>query len=223
MENNLYEIRFLERKQLVGEYYQFTFEKPAGFEFKEGQYAVFGFVNQVIQNRPLRSFSILTSNHETEISFATKIAETPSEFKKMLINLQPNDLMTMRGPLGHFIYDPNTLSIFIAGGIGITPIRSMIFSNRRITNHYTDILIYSELEKHYPYDEELTMQAHLEIFYAYDIEPTQILIRQIALQYLDNVHYYLSGSPGFVRGITALLTSIGVMEDKIMHDEFVGY
>jgi len=218
-----YEIKLIGRKHIDQDYYQFDFEKPAGFKFEEGQFGVFGFKDKVIEGRALRAYSLASSNEESFIRIATKIVANPSDFKKKMMEMKAGDIMTLNAPKGDFVYDTNRKGVFIAGGIGITPIRSMLLSKKRLEKKREDILIYSELASSYPFKEELDRLSGLEIRYAADVAPTQKLIIEVALSNKGNTMYYLSGSPGFVTGLKALLEQQGIKPEDIRHDVFTGY
>lgn len=217
-----YTISLLKKEHLVNEYYSFDFKKPEGFSFKEGQYGVFGLVDKEIEGRKLRAFSMASTSEDDIVKVATRIVSSPSSYKEFLLKLEPGESVTMNAPRGEFVLDTSKKAIFIAGGIGITPIRSMILSN---VSHRTrnDVLIYSELEAAYPFKDELEKIDHLEIIYAADIEPTQKAIKKTSSLYLNNAYYYLSGSPGFVKGLTALLNEQGILNENIKFDVFTGY
>jgi ferredoxin-NADP reductase len=216
-----YKIQLLRRYCLEKEYFCFDFTKPEGFEFIEGQFGVFGILNKEVEGRKLRAFSIASTNEEPFIRVATKINSTPSSYKKIWMELLIGEEVTMNAPLGEFVYENKLDAVFIAGGIGITPLRSMLFSKQRISQ--SDTLIYSELEGIYPFKDEIMSIPHLTVLYAADIEPTQRVIRESAQKHQNDALYYLSGSPGFVKGITALLKEQGIMEDHIRFDVFLGY
>jgi len=210
-------------EHMENEYYYFDFEKPEDFHFDEGQYGVFGFKDKEIEGRKFRAFSLASTDDENLIRIATRIPETPSDFKKNMLALKPGDEMTMNAPRGEFLYDSEHIAVFIAGGIGITPIRSMLLCKKRLEAHKHDVLIYSELQSCYPFKSEIEKIADVEIQYAADVEPTQKLIKDVASSHKQDSTFYLSGSPGFVNGIKALLESVGVNENQIRHDVFVGY
>lgn len=218
-----YVITFLERKNLDQDYYQFDFVKPEGFEFEEGQFGVFGFNDREIEGRRLRAFSIASTNDEAFIRLGTKIVAEPSDFKKNMMSLKPGDVMTMNAPKGEFVFEKNMKAIFIAGGIGITPIRSMLLCKERSVSGRNDLLLYSELLSSYPFRDELEKLPGLTIKYAADIAPTQKLVIDAANENQEDSMFYLSGSPGFVNGIKALLEQQGIKPECIRHDVFTGY
>ena len=77
-----------------------------------------------------RWFTVSASPTEAPlISFTTKFAaEKRSSFKTKLLTLKPGEAMEFTGPFGDFVLlkDENIPLIFVAGGIGVTPFRSII-------------------------------------------------------------------------------------------------
>lgn len=216
-------IRLLHRELLEKDYYSFDFTKPEGFTFVEGQYGVFGHIDKEIEGKKLRAFSFASTNEEAFIRIATKISPLPSDFKDKLYHLSIGDEMSMNAALGEFVLEKASDAIFIAGGIGITPIRAMILSKERNARKRMDTLIYSELDSIYPFKREMENLQGLKVIFAADIEPTQSAVIQSAKEHLNDSYYYLSGSPGFVKGITGLLKEQGISEKQIKFDIFIGY
>ncbi|HZD36647.1 MAG TPA: FAD-dependent oxidoreductase, partial [Nitrososphaeraceae archaeon] len=94
---------------------------------KAGQYAVMDLGTKEDPEGPVRSFTIASSPTEEFIMISTRIRDTP--FKKKLANLQLGSLVKITAPLGKFVLpdDDNSKSaVFLSGGIGVTPFRSMI-------------------------------------------------------------------------------------------------
>jgi glycine betaine catabolism B len=76
-----------------------------------------------------RWFTLSSSPTEPRLSITTKFApENGSTFKNTLASLQPGAEVTMSEAMGDYVLpkDSNLPLIFIAGGIGVTPVRSMV-------------------------------------------------------------------------------------------------
>jgi ferredoxin-NADP reductase len=105
----------------------FRFERPAGFDFVAGQFA-----NVTLPEPPetddegdMRSFSIASAPYEDELTIATRMRDTA--FKRTLREMRPGDVVEVDGPYGDCILDDDTrVAVFLAGGIGITPFRSIV-------------------------------------------------------------------------------------------------
>ncbi|MFZ5800644.1 MAG: ferredoxin--NADP reductase [Candidatus Omnitrophota bacterium] len=101
---------------------RFALSEPV--DFQAGQ---FMFVTLKSQGKEI-SHPLSISNSPTEkgfVEFTKKLSE--SEFSQGLCNLKIGDPCRLKLPFGQFTLKPEIKKIiFIAGGIGITPIRSMI-------------------------------------------------------------------------------------------------
>lgn len=105
-----------------------------------------------------RCFTIASAPHETNIRLTTRFTNgTGSTFKKALQALQFGVTIEVGEPDGDFVIDqPDRESIFIAGGIGITPFRAMLvdLDYRKIdikatllcSNRDTDIVFKRQLD-----------------------------------------------------------------------------
>src|SRR5215204_3939358 len=97
-------------------------------ECSAGQFAFFdigGVYND--PEGPIRHFTIASSPTEGFIMISTRIRDTP--YKKRLSSLEENTtIVRVRGPEGKFtLHEDNSKSVvFLSGGIGVTPFRSMI-------------------------------------------------------------------------------------------------
>lgn len=214
----------LKNVTVVGEdYYVFDFKMPKDINFKAGQYGIFMHVDKEIEGRKVRALSIASSSKEDTFKAAVKIVDDPSDFKVKMRNLHVGDTMTFDGPTGHFILEEENHGVFIAGGIGITPIRGIIkqVEDLKLNKEYS--LIYSEARGIYPFQNELDNFSFLDRFYRTTVENTQDAIQEVSLKYLNTAFYYVSGSPGFINGVKELLVGLGIETSNIKFDRFSGY
>ncbi len=214
----------LKKTTKVGDdYFVFDFEKPQGINFNEGQYGVFMHVDKEIECRKVRAFSIASSNSEDIFKIATKITSEPSSFKSFMLELKPGDNMTYDGPMGSFTLEKETSAVFIAGGIGITPIRGIL---KLVSNSNLDVecdLIYSEPRKIYPFKDEFDDMLFLNKHYASTVRGTKEDIFNVSLKFKDTAFYYLAGSPSFVSNVNDQLRENGISASRIKFDRFNGY
>jgi ferredoxin-NADP reductase/nitrite reductase/ring-hydroxylating ferredoxin subunit len=96
-------------------------------DYTAGQFAFFdigGVYND--PKGPIRHFTISSSPTENFIMFSTRIRDSP--YKKRLSNLEVGTKVKVRGPEGQFVLhqDYSKPAVFLSGGIGVTPFRTMI-------------------------------------------------------------------------------------------------
>jgi ferredoxin-NADP reductase len=119
--------RLVYREIMAGEIMMLRFEKPGAFQFLAGQFCAMtvpdlGFHDERGLRRP---FSIASSPLESELIFAARAGV--SAFKRTLREMPIRSPVTIGGPFGKFVLPEETspFIIFLAGGLGITPFRSM--------------------------------------------------------------------------------------------------
>jgi ferredoxin-NADP reductase len=97
------------------------------FNYTAGQFAFFdigGVYND--PKGPIRHFTISSSPTENFIMFSTRIRDSP--YKQRLLTLEKGAKVKIRGPEGQFVLheDYSKPAVFLSGGIGVTPFRTMI-------------------------------------------------------------------------------------------------
>ncbi len=165
--------------------------------------------------------------HENVIRIGTIISPEPSSFKQNLMSLQPGDPVRMFGPYGELYLRPSIKKIVaVAGGIGITPFRSIIANMADKGDPIDFHLIYSAKAEHvYQADLERwkAKLPNLKITYtATADEVASELEKQVALE-RNTAHYMLSGAPKMIEALRGQLQSLGVTANNICHDPFKGY
>jgi len=100
---------------------------PPLLDYIAGQFAFFdigGVYND--PKGPIRHFTISSSPTENFIMFSTRIRDTL--YKKRLSTLEEGAKVKVRGPEGQFVLhqDYSKPAVFLSGGIGVTPFRTMI-------------------------------------------------------------------------------------------------
>jgi ferredoxin-NADP reductase len=96
-------------------------------DYTAGQYAFFDIGGVYNDSKgPIRHFTISSSPTEDFIMITTRIRDTP--YKKRLASLEEGTIAKVRGPQGKFVLheDYSKPAVFLSGGIGVTPFRSMI-------------------------------------------------------------------------------------------------
>jgi len=115
--------------QLSPDTFEFAFAKRKNFKFIPGQYMEWALPHAQTDSRGNRRyFSFSSSPTEKMISITVKFYENSSSYKTKLFNLKRNENIITDQVAGDFTL-PKDLKkplVFIAGGVGITPFRSMI-------------------------------------------------------------------------------------------------
>jgi ferredoxin-NADP reductase len=123
----IYTTKLKDKKEAARETMEFIFEKPAGFEYTAGQY-----VDITLKNPPetdaegdTRSFTLTSAPSEAELCVAMRMRDTA--FKRVLKDMAIGTEVEIDGPMGIFTLpdDSSQPVVFLMGGIGVTPARSM--------------------------------------------------------------------------------------------------
>jgi glycine betaine catabolism B len=178
-----------------------------------------------------RWFTIASAPFERHVMITTRLAHGKgkgSTFKNTLKALKIGDSIEVSDVDGDFIVqDRNRDYVFIAGGIGITPFRSIIkeMQHKRIPLRVT--LLYANRDAHVVYKKELEMAAkhnpHFSIHYIFSPKRIdQKTIKQLVPD-LKTPLFYISGPEPMVESTGKLLQKIGIRKNQIKQDWFPGY
>lgn len=220
----------------------FCFEKPAGWTFKAGQ-----FIDMTLLDPPetdaegdKRGFSIASAPHEETLMVATRMRDTA--FKRVLHTMSLGHSVKIEGPFGNLTLHNNVerAAVLLAGGIGITPFRSIVFSAAREKLPQSIFLFFSNRRpEDAPFLQELqkleqenanykliaTMTEMEKSVQAWTGETGEIN-KELLSKYLKGAKspiYYIAGPPKMVKGLHDMLNKTGVDDDDIRTEEFIGY
>ena len=226
---------------------------PPSLDYIAGQFAFFdigGVYND--PKGPIRHFTISSSPTENFIMFSTRIRDTP--YKKRLSTLEEGAKVKVRGPEGQFVLhqDYSKPAVFLSGGIGVTPFRTMIkyatdkqlpvkivmFDSNRNRNN---ILFKKE------FDDWANINKNLKITYTISDDEDRHeqsssstanndwrgeygrIDKAMILKYLDtnelnNSIFYICGPPSMLKAMQALLQDdLEIPKERIKVEEFTGY
>ncbi|MBI3485474.1 FAD-dependent oxidoreductase [Candidatus Daviesbacteria bacterium] len=194
-----------------------------------------------------RYFTIASAPFEKLIMITTRfVPGDGSTFKKDLLNLKIGDSLEASGPSGDFVVeDPSEQSsssnknfIFIAGGIGITPFRSIILDLNHNQKPINIKLLYANRTPDFIFKSELesVQKKHPEFKIEYYVDPLRIDEKAIQLainNYKQSLPFarakrnlpmiYVSGPEPMVEAFGETLTKMGVAKNQIKQDFFPGY
>jgi ferredoxin-NADP reductase len=231
-------VPLLRREEIAENTYAFYFPKE-DFSYHAGQYISLCVEKPEIAapGGTMRELSLSSAPYENELATALRFRESLA--KKQFLTLHPGDMAYIQGPFGSFQLEKTEKPIiFLAGGIGITPLLGMLkqalyekwqnkffifFSNRRPE----DIPYRDELDSIVKKNKNTTLITTLTLErptswngeYGY-INPAMIKKHFAAPK---EAYYYLSGPQRFIGGMWEMLDEIGVHAKQIHGEEFTGY
>lgn len=122
-------LKLSSRRAITPSTVEFWFECESPLKFQPGQFLRWVLPHDQPDERGAsRFFSIASSPTESKILLATKLSAEGSSFKRRLGSMRPGETLEAFGPMGGFTLpnNPDVPVMLVAGGIGVTPYRSMI-------------------------------------------------------------------------------------------------
>jgi ferredoxin-NADP reductase len=218
------------------------FEKPDGFEFKPGQFANFTLDSVFTTDAGgiTRSLSIASAPHEKDLMVAMRMRDTG--FKRIASELPMGAPFLLEGPYGNLILhrDVARPAVFLAGGIGITPFRSMIWHTAALGSAHRMFLFYSvrrveeaaflkelreieELNPRFKFIPTITNPGGIPRYWRGELGHISEPMLAKWLPDFQVPIFYIAGPPGMVAGMRQILSRAGVSDDDIRAEEFAGY
>ena len=218
------------------------FEKPDGFEFKPGQFADFTLDSAIATDAggSTRTLSIASAPHEKDLMVAMRIRDTG--FKRAASALPIGAPFLLEGPYGNLILHKDIArpAVFLAGGIGITPFRSMIRHATEVGSTHRIFLFYSirrleeaaflkelreiqEMNHRFKFIPTITHPDGIPHHWRGELgHITEPMLRRSLPDFQVPI-FYIAGPPGMVAGMRQILCDAGVSDDDIRAEEFTGY
>jgi ferredoxin-NADP reductase len=187
-----------------------------------------------------RALSIASAPHERNLMVAMRLRTTA--FKRTLNSLPLGSELLLQGPFGWMTLPRNSTrpAVLLAGGIGITPFRSLIWNAAESLSPRRILLFYSvRVPEEAAFLEELQEMEQFNRRYKLictvtQPERTRTLWRgetgRISIQLLSKwipdlsvPIYYIAGPPAMVNGVRQILIGAGVADEDIRAEEFYGY
>jgi ferredoxin-NADP reductase len=224
-------LSFVSKSFQQGNVTRFVFTPSEPVSWIPGQYVHYTIPHENADDRgDERWFTISSAPFEKDIWITTRIAdENGSSFKNTLLNLQPGDTIETDEPEGDFTLDDLTRNyVFVAGGIGITPFRSMLNQLHHDGKDVRVELLYANRsDESIAFKDELEAisQARPDFHITYFTGDNHIdeAVLKAAGDKLSGPIYYVSGPESMVEAFKTTLEGMGVDEAHSRFDFFPGY
>ncbi len=211
--------------------YTFKFDRPPDITWQAGQFLEYHLEHDHADSRGKRRwFTNSAAPHESAIQITTRFSDPSSSFKQALRKLTPGDTIDAKEPEGEFtVAYPDEQYVFLAGGIGITPFRSILVDLHHRKAPLNITLIYANrTEANVPFKHELDKLAdqHPEFEVVYLYEPKKLNEGQIldAARHVEEAIFYISGPEPMVESLgDSLKSSLKIPKDRIKQDFFPNY
>jgi len=238
--------KFSKQNDQVGEGEE---DKITPLNHTAGQFAFFdigGVYND--PKGPIRHFTISSSPTENFIMFSTRIRDSP--YKNRLSILEKGAKVKVRGPEGEFVLhqDYSKPAVFLSGGIGVTPFRSMLryATDQQLplkitmfdSNRNRDSILFKK-----EFDEWANKNKNLKIIYTISEDEQQqssstandwkgehgridkaMILKYLDTNILNNSIFYICGPPSMLKAMQSLLQdNLEIPRERIKVEEFTGY
>lgn len=210
------------------------FERPEGFTYRAGQWAFVRFD----RGAETLAHHLTLSSSPTEPFLEMTKGMTGHPFPEAFAALAPGDEVTIEGPRGRFtIQEGDEDAVFVSGGIGVTPLRSMARYAADTGLLFRILLLYSartEADLLFREEFEELQRANprftLRVTLTHPGPGWQGHAGRIDRAYLEEAvgdtrgrAFYASGPAAMVDTITATLGEMGVPDEQVRREVFTGY
>jgi ferredoxin-NADP reductase len=233
-------LKLKDKIKVATDAYDFVFESDKPLRFKPGQYMEWTLAHAYADNRGNRRyFTLASAPTERDVRLGLKFYTPASTFKRTLAQMGRGDTIVASQLAGEFTLPRKTERklVFIAGGIGITPFRSMIQNMLDTRERRPITLLYSNKTAAEIAYKDLIDRAvrelGLRVVYALTNEPSPVpgtyagpinaaLIAGTVPDYRECT-FYISGPRGMVDAFKKTLRGMGVSRWNIKADFFPGF
>ncbi|HNQ35858.1 MAG TPA: FAD-dependent oxidoreductase [bacterium] len=234
--NNI-EAILTERIRRTGTVESFRFTTGEPFAFLPGQFLKVNFAPDRNDKELNKFLSFSSAPGRSYLEFTKRLSE--SVFSRRLAALKPGDRVQIQGPLGNCVFQDDYREItFLIGGIGITPVISIIehVMEKRLDTRIN--LFYSNRTA-----EEIAFKAELDAWAA--ANPNLRIIYTITgeaahdprffsgyinqelvsgnLRAIQDQVFFIYGPPSMTWTMKQLCSEIGCVPGRVKTENFVGY
>lgn len=229
-------LTYLQSEQLTDDIWSFRFKPEKPLRFIAGQYIEITLPHGPMDNRGDRRWmTITTAPSDAEIEIMMRFApKNGSSYKTAFKTMPPGTVLHASEPIGDFVLpkSPEIPATFIAAGIGITPVLSIVRDLQKRQSDHPLQLIYSARTPKDLIGHDIFTDSHIRytpIISQPSTEWKGQTGRLSGKRILELSHpqpgqlYFLSGPEQLVLGIIDELYTHGIERSQIVMDYFPGY
>jgi glycine betaine catabolism B len=235
---NTFQGVLIERIRRTATVESFRFKLAENLSFEPGQFLKLVFDQNDLNNKKLNKYLSFSASPEKDYIEVTKRL-SESDFSNALKALNPGHRVMIQGPMGNCVFKDNYPKIgFLVGGIGITPVISIIeyIIERKIS---TDIVLvysnrnYGEIAFRQELDSWQKKLASFNIVYTLtDCLPEENVcihgqidkeLIQARVKDLTDRRLFIYGPPVMVEAMKKICIECGCVQELIKAENFVGY
>ncbi len=231
-------VRLIQRIKRTSTIESFRLLPKEKIDFIPGQFLqlIFDLTNQ--DNKELNKYLSFSSSSTKEYIEVTKRL-SESSFSQRLRNLNINDEVLIKAPLGNCVFKDDYQKIgFLIGGIGITPVISILgyIIDKKLN---TEVLLFysNKTEQEIAFKKELddwqNINNNIKVFYTItDFQPKDSncifghINKDLVLKNTQDLNeriFFIFGPPKMVEAMKSLCIEIGCIKENIKTESFMGY
>ncbi len=222
-----YKVRLKETKEHTEDTWTFVFEfiDSERLKFKPGQFVMLSFPDDKLK----RAYSIFSSPTQKDLEFGIK---KEGDFTQRLFRCKEGEILNCTGPYGMFCFSDEIKNdiVLIAGGVGLTPLMSILryVVDKKLPNKVTLLYSAKKISDFLCYDElkELSGKGKIKCSFTItkeeDIEGRQGHVGRINEEMIkenvDNLKenvYFICGPKGMVDGVIEILKDLRLPKENI--------
>ncbi|MEK7602856.1 MAG: FAD-dependent oxidoreductase [Patescibacteria group bacterium] len=228
----MYDVELVKVEPLNDKIISFSFQKPPGFHYIAGQFIELILFHKEPDDRGIkRWFTLSSSPSEELLTITTKFStQNSSSLKSALWLLNIGQTVKLTDAMGDFVLPKNNLRplLMVAGGIGITPVHSMLrWTVSQNEKRTIDVMYGVHSENEIVFEKEIRSAANLEIVVSDPVNwrgKTGILNSPMVFPSIKKEHLvYLSGPETMIEQLFYDLKLAGVPPENLVTDFFPGY
>nr|WP_321410499.1 FAD-dependent oxidoreductase [uncultured Carboxylicivirga sp.] len=212
----LYNLEYFDKRCEFDSTYTFRFKSDESLNFNAGQWVHLGFPQPNRDKSLVRHMSFASAPSDKYLEFTMDIS-SKTAYKQKMNNLLPGDSVKAFKIVGEFQVLPQQKEImFITGGIGITPVRSIIrqLKYQQSTTNWTLLHV---SRGSFLYNDEISKYDNKQV----RVNRSELeLIWPAIIKKHESTQYYISGSEQFVKGISEKLTHSGITKSSQVVESF---
>lgn len=220
-------LTLIEKEHLIDNIWAFRFRPSGPFMWTPGQYMRV----ELPHDNPdaegtKRWFTISSAPYDGIAQITTRVTE--STFKQALSKLaEGGELQLLEEPEGDFVWQDSELPIiFVAGGIGVTPFRSILRQRLHDNLPLNVTLIWGSRTPDLPFKDEVEQwqaaNSGFKVHYATGNPLTAEKIAELEPD-INTSLVYVSGPEPMVQALSKDLIAHGLPETQVKQDEFPNY
>jgi ferredoxin-NADP reductase len=197
--------------------YSYWLKPNRKVEFTAGQYVHLVAPQEGIDKATVRHMSVASSPLDEELLFSMSVA-SKSRYKKRFADVKVGDKIRIFHVSGEFTLDgipEGSKLVFVAGGIGITPFRSLIRDIELRKLDYAWSLIH--VARNFLYKDDFKSYASPQVYISRKDVPETI---EAVVADKPNAYYFVSGSERFIEGLADRIASHGIDRSRIRMENF---